>query len=82
MVIIVMFGLKWLQKDQKNVIVSNVEFGDDIVKKVELVRRNLIEIAARRTSEECCGSFVDGGLLFSECVVDFWCDDGVLFCCD
>jgi Kef-type K+ transport system membrane component KefB len=34
MVIIATLGPKWLQKDQKNAIVSNVEPGDDIVKKL------------------------------------------------
>ena len=76
MVIIATLGPKWLQKDQKNAIVSNVEPGDDIVKKVELVRRNSIETAARRTSEERRGSSVDGGSPFSERVADFWRDDG------
>jgi NhaP-type Na+/H+ or K+/H+ antiporter len=76
MVIIATLGPKWLQKDQKNAIVSNVEPGDDIVKKVELVRRNSIETAARRTSEERRVSSVDGGSPFSERVADFWRDDG------
>jgi len=76
MVIIATLGPKWLQKDQKNAIVSNVEPGDDIVKKVELVRRNSIETAARRTSEERRGSSVDGGSPFRERVADFWRDDG------
>jgi hypothetical protein len=76
MVIIATLGPKWLQKDQKNAIVSNVEPGDDIVQKVELVRRNSIETAARRTSEERRGSSVDGGSPFSERVADFWRDDG------
>ncbi len=76
MVIIATLGPKWLQKDQKNAIVSNVEPGDDIVQKVELVRRNSIETAARRTSEERRGSSGDGGSPFSERVADFWRDDG------
>jgi hypothetical protein len=81
MMIISMLGPKWLQRDEKSAIVSNVVPGDSIIEKVELVRRNSLETAARRTSDDRRGSSIDGGSPLYDrgssvrSATDYWRDD-------